>query len=403
MKIEKIEKILIKEIMKETFDNCYSCFREWSAWSYGTMTDEDFLNVAEDEELLEEISESFINMTKEKNEIDEEDINNFFENLEYQFYYNEDIDRNFDSIFFKDDYLSYIDLDAIKNLVVENEISEKEFNSIYKISKSEKQKEALKSNLYLQAFCLTTDAIKGEIKDEFYEKEIYKIINKKEALDGISDVVNYLKKEKINNNVKFYNENIEQCIGQYESLTFDMVHGDTVKREIKDGSRILDIGCGTGRDAFYLASNGHKVVAIDPSEEMIKYSEQNNSHENIEYIKSALPNLDNVNGKFDFVLISAVWMHLDKETQKKSLKEIKKKMNNGAKMVILVRHGGFSDGRTSYEMLNDNELEIELKESNFKAKNISENKVDLLNRGDVYWSKILLENMDKKKRKLKIK
>lgn len=403
MKIEKIEKILIKELIKETFENCYSCTREWSAWSYGTMTDDDFLSVPEDEELLEEITGSFVDMIKEKGRINENDINTFFENLDYTIYYNEDIYRNFDSIFFKDDYLGYIDLDLINDFFKEKEIYENEFKSTKNMAKSEKQKDAIRSNFYLQSFSLTLDAIEDKISEDVYIEEIYKIIHKREVLDAISDVVYFSKQEEINKNIDFYNNNIDKCVEQYESLTFDMVHGDSVKNEIKKGSRILDVGCGTGRDAFYLASNGHKVVAIDPSDEMINYSKKNNYHENIEYIKSSLPSLDNVKGKFDFILISAVWMHLDKDTQKKSIKELKKKMKGGAKMVILVRHGEFSDGRVPYEILDNNTLEKELKELKLKGKNISENKADLLNRGDVYWSKLLIENLEKPKKTPKIR
>jgi tellurite methyltransferase len=35
---------------------------------------------------------------------------------------------------------------------------------------------------------------------------------------------------------------------------------------IKPQSRILELGCGNGRDAFYLAENGHTVVGLDQSD-----------------------------------------------------------------------------------------------------------------------------------------
>ena len=44
------------------------------------------------------------------------------------------------------------------------------------------------------------------------------------------------------------------------------------KKHIKEDSSVLEINCGTGEDAFFLASMGCKVLATDGSAEMIKIS-----------------------------------------------------------------------------------------------------------------------------------
>lgn len=202
-------------------------------------------------------------------------------------------------------------------------------------------------------------------------------------------------------NIDFYNKNIEKCINQYESLTFNDVHGASVENEIKADARVLDIGCGTGRDANYLASSGRKVVAIDPSNEMISYAKQNNSHENIEYLQSELPTLKNVTGKFDFVLMSAVWMHLDSDIQKESLKLLKNILKKNGKMMILLRNGEFSDGRESYPFIS-NDFDVLKEDLNLSSKMLSGTKEDLLNRTDVSWSKLLISRNDKVKHKNKM-
>ena len=59
-----------------------------------------------------------------------------------------------------------------------------------------------------------------------------------------------------------------------------LVSGDTFRHQraqthaalarwIRPGSRVLEIGCGTGLDTLFLAALGARVVACDPSEEMI--------------------------------------------------------------------------------------------------------------------------------------
>src|SRR5881394_2099487 len=45
---------------------------------------------------------------------------------------------------------------------------------------------------------------------------------------------------------------------------------DRIERIVQPGSRLLDVGSGTGEDAVWLASLGFKVCGIDPSAGMIE-------------------------------------------------------------------------------------------------------------------------------------
>jgi SAM-dependent methyltransferase len=44
--------------------------------------------------------------------------------------------------------------------------------------------------------------------------------------------------------------------------------------QLKPGGRILDVGCGTGREARFFEELGYDVTAFDGSEEMIKFASQ---------------------------------------------------------------------------------------------------------------------------------
>ena len=46
------------EAIAEALGNAYDCTRVWSAWSYGTMSQDDFSLVAEDRSRLEEIADA---------------------------------------------------------------------------------------------------------------------------------------------------------------------------------------------------------------------------------------------------------------------------------------------------------------------------------------------------------
>lgn len=50
----------IREAITDTIGDAYDCTRVWSAWSYGTMGQDDFVLVSEDENRIEEITEAVI-------------------------------------------------------------------------------------------------------------------------------------------------------------------------------------------------------------------------------------------------------------------------------------------------------------------------------------------------------
>ncbi len=81
-----------------------------------------------------------------------------------------------------------------------------------------------------------------------------------------------------------------------------------------EGMKILDIGCGSGRDMHYLFSKGCDIYGIDPSKEMLNKVIQFYPHLKDRIDQAALPDLTmSFSGKFDGVLCSATFMHLPTE------------------------------------------------------------------------------------------
>src|ERR1700716_3400918 len=56
-------------------------------------------------------------------------------------------------------------------------------------------------------------------------------------------------------------------------------------------SRVLDIGAGTGRDAAWFAANGHRVVAIEPTDAMRLPAMSLHPSPLIEWLNDGLPDL----------------------------------------------------------------------------------------------------------------
>lgn len=106
----------IAEILENNMDDVYACTRVWSAWSYNTMSLDDFLPFKEDDELIED----FKNFLEQKDKVTVDELTGFFEG--YEGYYNDNIEDNFESHCFHDDYLEYSD---IENMAAEiNEIKQ---------------------------------------------------------------------------------------------------------------------------------------------------------------------------------------------------------------------------------------------------------------------------------------
>lgn len=74
----------------------------------------------------------------------------------------------------------------------------------------------------------------------------------------------------------------DRFLAHYEDLR-GQVRSEVVRRHLnavvlRDRStmpRILDVGCGDGRDALWLASNGYDVIAVDPASSMLEIARGN--------------------------------------------------------------------------------------------------------------------------------
>ena len=64
-----------------------------------------------------------------------------------------------------------------------------------------------------------------------------------------------------------------------------------VNGKIEPGSKLLEIGCGNGRDAAYFSREGHVVSALDPSSSAIDACRQNDLAGQIKYFHGTLPEI----------------------------------------------------------------------------------------------------------------
>jgi len=67
--------------------------------------------------------------------------------------------------------------------------------------------------------------------------------------------------------------------------------------------KVLEIGCGEGHNAIYLASKGLDVTAIDFSENALNHARQHAKKAGVEcnFLAKDYRNLESINDKFDFI------------------------------------------------------------------------------------------------------
>lgn len=75
----------------------------------------------------------------------------------------------------------------------------------------------------------------------------------------------------MNNNVNYYNKNCNEYINSSLKLNMDaMIDRFSLYGNLSKGAKVLDAGCGSGRDSIYMSSQkGFNVSAFDASLEMV--------------------------------------------------------------------------------------------------------------------------------------
>jgi SAM-dependent methyltransferase len=98
---------------------------------------------------------------------------------------------------------------------------------------------------------------------------------------------------------------------------------------------VLDIGCGSGDDAFAFAQMGHHVTAVEPSD-LLDIAKEKNSSSRIQYVSDTLPDLKRVTSKpiFDAVVLGAVIQYIHPQDLRSALKRVTQNLKQGGRLYI---------------------------------------------------------------------
>jgi demethylmenaquinone methyltransferase/2-methoxy-6-polyprenyl-1,4-benzoquinol methylase len=102
-----------------------------------------------------------------------------------------------------------------------------------------------------------------------------------------------------------------------------------------NGSKILDVCAGTGKQTFAFAKRGYEVVGIDLSEAMLRVARQKNKYENARFAAGDGTNMPFEDNHFDVSCVSFALHDMPLTIREKVLKEMVRVTRSRGKVVIV--------------------------------------------------------------------
>ncbi len=189
-----------------------------------------------------------------------------------------------------------------------------------------------------------------------------------------------------------YAEEAEELFTRYESIPAAEAHRTVLHLIPATPGSVLDIGSGTGRDAAWFASMGHRVVAVEPTDAMRIPAMALHPSPRIEWLNDSLPDLAGLRARgetFDLVMLTAVWMHLDEAQRRRALPNLASLLRAGGVVIMKIRHGPVPAGRRMFEISAEETIELARKQELRPVLNVRTESSQERNRGaGVSWTNL---------------
>lgn len=112
---------------------------------------------------------------------------------------------------------------------------------------------------------------------------------------------------------------------------------DAFVEELREGNRILDLGCGTGVAAKYFTERGMRVLGVDASPAMVSMAETQAPHAS--FVCASMENADFPPQSFDGMCAFFSLLHLPKEEVAKLLQKSRHWITSGGTIAVAVVEG----------------------------------------------------------------
>ena len=156
--------------------------------------------------------------------------------------------------------------------------------------------------------------------------------------------------------IAWYDANADDAAARYEGVPPERLHGWLADLLPAVPAAALDVGAGSGRDAAWLASRGHDVVAVEPSPRMRMIARERHAEPAIRWLADSLPALRRTlrtGLAFDVILLSAVWMHVAPSDRARAFRKLVNLLKPGGLIALSLRHGPAEAARAMHPVSAD--------------------------------------------------
>jgi len=196
------------------------------------------------------------------------------------------------------------------------------------------------------------------------------------------------------NVIQWYEDNAKT----YAKASEDLVNKELINRFIeylKNGSKVLDAGCGPGRDSKVFYDLGFNIFGVDLSSNLLKIASQK-CPQGI-FKKADFLSLPFNDKYFDGIWASASLLHLENISDvEKALSEFNRVLKKDGILCVLVKQqmgkektsivtDSLSNHDRFFQWFSKIEIKKLLKKSNFSIVSLEDNYPDLAGRKEVKW------------------
>lgn len=142
----------------------------------------------------------------------------------------------------------------------------------------------------------------------------------------------------LNKTIEYYNNHAQEYINKVDTLDLTDIYSRFLLK-VPDQGKILDAGCGSGRDTLYFSNKGYQVEAIDGSIEFInKLRERVDGLDNIEVRRMYFNEVDIIN-EYEGIWCCASLLHVRKRNLLAVMSRLQDALKQNCPWYMSFKHG----------------------------------------------------------------
>ena len=190
----------------------------------------------------------------------------------------------------------------------------------------------------------------------------------------------------VDNNIEYYNTNAESFVVETQNADMSLWR-DKFESYVAEGGRVLDAGCGSGRDSKVFMQHGFSVVAFDASMEMCKAASKLIGQKVCQMKFQDIA----FDAEFDGIWACASLLHVSYEELPDVMNKLRMALKDKGAIYVSFKYGDskMTKGDRTFSNFTENTAEKLLSEAGFEVKECGVTGDVRESRGDERWVNVI--------------